>query len=453
MCRTQMSIQRLAVILVVVLSFVSPGAAPATDQTPSVLNSPTDYAALLPGPADLESIGLNRPGMHHSGFYGVDYSQTFTEVGDAMRADPYAWSRGAITLPASPSVGTESMLRDAGWLRLHEQLMGAPHEGFPDTLAVAIATGVEEYADTEGAAAAYRALSNPDVLASMTESSSIAPVETTRPFGSASGMWRVETERWTGATSTVLTLWVQSDRFIAGVTMFDFTLENEPDPGALEQLMRLLLMRLDAPGTKYAPGLSLCALRLGGPGVTPGSDRYETLNGIVVPLFGDTPESLVQRQAENDEQGIVDRYAVFQDIVSSPLAAPESQAYFNGWSIDFEDETAAETFQRETEQRFSGFTVVEDFQMLPDPPDMGSSAIGYTYKLDDTYVTTLSIRSGDLVTAVRIGGTREPVPDVTESLMAVQLERLEQSSCMESVPVPDQLLGRVPYVQYDLRQR
>jgi hypothetical protein len=467
MCRPSRGIVSGAriVVLVTVLSLLIVSA-PAVAQTPPPATyQPLDIAAILLQPADLDAEGM--PG------FGVDIGQTWTTIGSAVAAGPYAFSRGGIDLGGVPGAG--GILEDAGWLRLHELLLATPDPADPNSYAVVVVSGVEEFATADGAAAAFAAFGQEQALSAMT-GGTVTALPDVAPMGDQSGVWRVETTTSdTGTPVSALTRWVRLDTLIVSVVIADLGGQSPPDPTALDRLTSRLLGRVEAArgvvvppclpshdagasldqglarvgpaADLHMPGLSLCALRLEGDGVVPLLDRYTTRDGIAIPLFGETPEDVAAAQAEGEQDGLVDSFIARFLLEDSPQAVADGPVQVASRLDVFTDEAAATAWFDASEARLraeSADVTLVSFE--PGTPALGEASATYVGTLNDTgaFITTSTARFDNLVVAVRVVNTTGAVPEITQSMLLAQVTCMQQGGCLLPVEPPAILVASLP---------
>lgn len=414
---------RLSALLIVVCIVLGPFSKPVGSHAQQDNAAPIDIAAILISPSDLEREGLAG--------YGLDYSQTFTAIDDALLAEPYAYSRGAIGLSTFPSA--RELLRDAGWNRMREQLLGVPEAVNPSLFAAAVASGIEEYASADGAAAAFDAMSEQRALESMMVGS-VETMDTTDSFGDESGMWRIRGAAAEGTSTVSVTLWARVDNRIVGVSGAVFGGDAEPDTEMLESLMSRLLRRLDRAERTSAPGLSTQVLRLGGDQAVPIFDRYSIIDGEALARMEETEDELARREDEAADKGVLHEYYLSQRIADSPLRQGDD-VHYRIWLQVYEDESAAKTRLAGTEERLRE-AEYEDLDISNRALRVGDEAIAYSYILEEAHVSTISVLVGDELMTVQISSTSEPVLDVLEELAEQQVACVEERSCVEPAPIP-----------------
>jgi hypothetical protein len=388
-----------------------------------------DLAALLLRPSDLEAAGLDG--------YGAAEGQTFTTIEEAVTAMPYADSRGSIAFANFSSAA--DLLRETGWQRFHERMLATSDEDDPARYGAAVYSGIEEYADADGAAIAYAQFTEERALRALMNGTP-EPVDDAPSLGDASGMWVFRGEATdSGEPYIELTIWTLVDNFIVSVDITDFLGTEQPDPALIEQLMERLLGRIADADTMEASGLSNRMVRLTGWQVSPVLDGYGVLDSDIVPLWGESAADMQARQDEADEFGIIDTYILRQRLSPSSLAQ-DDRLFYQVYASTFGDRAGARAYMDDFGQGLQNDESVSDLEISEVDTDLGNEAIAYTYSLAGDNRTQLAVRNGAHVTLMQIRFAKEPLVDVVTELVEQQMRCVEdKNACREPMVAPEEL--------------
>lgn len=141
--------------------------------------APLDLAAMVLTPADLAAEGLEG--------YGANEGFTWTTLDDAERGRGVTYSvdsRGRINLGGI--AGAIGLLDETDWRRIHELRLALPAEPGSTDIGDTVWSGIEEFADADGAAEAFAFFAQKRRI-----SNAVEEIEGTATLGEQSALWRL----------------------------------------------------------------------------------------------------------------------------------------------------------------------------------------------------------------------------------------------------------------------
>lgn len=451
-------LRRMLAIVCVTTLLLAPGVGLASAQGAPVSASPLDLSALLLYPADLERAGLGSN-------WGLDTGRSYRTVNAAISAPILSDGLGDIALQAVP--GASQLLQNAGFLRVQDLTLAVPRQDAPNKYAQEVDSGAMAFNTADGAVTAWDTLTTDDNLSAMLGigfTSVPAPA-----VGDEAKMFSVQVPSVNGNSPyATLTEWARTGRFIAGVSITDYTDQKPPRQSDLESLTQTLVARLAAAAPTstsclarlqsleavhpllarqlepaadaVAPGISTCVLRFDSsvPGFLPAFDAYTLIDGNEIPWMGDTGAAVAEREARDASEG---RMTGYQVGVTFPSGSSTMRS--DSWIDVFSDPAGVQADLDNTGTRLQdqGLQVT-----MAQAPAIGDGAVAYTAVDPDSGAVAVAVyaRVGNVFVGTRLSGPPEmtlPSIDTVAGIVEAQVACLNQTGCLDPYPIPAALLG------------
>jgi outer membrane protein assembly factor BamB len=375
---------------------------------------PVDLAAMVLRPSDFEAEGTELMGETH--IHRAEGRWNYLPTG--RMTFPEAVEESAVASMPDHLVGQLFLdLAETGWRQqFRSVLTGA------DDSPVFVST-VAEYADEDGAGAAFDLLTNIDDVPGVRELDDIADiVDESAAHRDTSSLLTVDGSR--------ITVMFRIGNFIGTIRVYEI---DPVDHDLLEALAERTVERIEQVLDGELGGLSHLVLRLD-IAVSPFIERYDLLDDDFLP-FWDESEDERDERAEGWEDR-TDSYRLDQAI---PLDSRELQEVprYAVIIIRFEDEDAAADF-------LAGVLDQRETRPLDDGAEFGDESLTFAEEFDWLGVTRVGFRIfarvGDSVVNMTIDAPDAgPDLDILEELMDLQLECLDAGAC-PAQPIPSGLL-------------
>ena len=403
------------------------GAWPATrSATAARASTPLDVAAMT-----LVLTDVGEPGLALAGGGRVSLPDVASRI-----------ARGRGQWRSDEAAALSNALAGAGWQRGYESRLAVLQHEVPDRRGAMVVSSVAEYAEVPGATAAYALLASNGSLASARE----LPVPT--PVGDESRMTRTFVPGPGAATpARRLELTFRLGNLIGAVAMVDLADERQPGIATLQALAARLLARIEAVRAGGAPGLEPRVLRLDRPGMPPPVyDVYDRIRGETFPLYGVDPEDAADR--EHLYGGAIDVYTYERFLTTGDVVG--ATPYYAVKLYRFSDSAAAAAWLEGAPEAlfadpgsFLNLGLVQEAATIGE----GSRTIEYEFPATDTVTTRgyrVYARIGSEVARVQLDGAPEVPLAVVESFARAQAACLAVPTCLETPPLPPELLSRAP---------
>ena len=382
------------------------------------------------GELDVAAIPLVPEDVDEPGF-GLLGGMLIASVDEA--AQIAASNRGG----ASPENVAEfaGILEDVGWQRDYLVGLGLPDEDNPDTYEVLIDSGVEEYADADGAGESFEIFGDPDAF------TSVEAEEVRRAPRIADEARMVQ---FTGEVPEAnlsfqgLSIQFRVDNLVAYVTVYDYA-GGAPEADTVEELARRLLERVEAVRAADEPGTSAAVLRLPGDSLAESRENYVRLAGETIPYFGEAADA----QASRDEQyaDVSDIYVLSQQVATGE-EDPADDLRYVVFLHRFGNERAASRWM-ETERERLDLTAEDAPFLIPEAEGIGEESFAYETlpdrdtALESRYV--LYTRAGADVAIMDLSAGSDVSFDALTDLAETQVDCLEAGACPDPASLPEEL--------------
>ena len=410
--------------LLMLVAFAAPALRPApTSAARADEAEPLDLAAMVLTPDDLEAEGLEGYGVALGG------SRSPETV-----AATFAFPRGAADDEA------RALFADAGLVQAYElELARWPEAG--DTPLASVASTIHEYADEDGAAEAF------DALTDWGDVDTAEEVDGDETIGDASAVF---SRRGTTAEPFhALELTFRSGHLTAMVRLVDYT-GDEPAVADIERLATRLLERIDSRLDEREGGLSELAIRFAGEGVLPMWDYYYAADGEVWRSARETAEDAAEAEETMADSGLTDEYDIGQQIVTN--GTREQDTYLYSWVQQFVDEDAASARLNRELDRQAENEDFDDLEELDGLAEYGDESVAYRQTLHwesndvDLVYQTYVLRAGSQLAYVQLIAPEASPVTALEDLAAAQAACLEAGACDEPAALPEDLAVMVETV-------
>lgn len=325
-------------------------------------------------------------------------------------------------------------LAASGWRRHYESRLTAPNEETPGRPSATVDSAVTEYADPDGAAAAFA------LLAAASPGAAGRPVRGLVPFGDESRITRTAVAgAEPGAPADRFALSFRSDNLVANVAIADLVGDREWGVLVLERLAAVFLVRVDAVRGAGLPGLAPRLLRLDDPGLPPPlADGYDRRAGTTFPLDGVDPDDAADR--EGLYGAAIDVYSYERTLPMRGTAVP---AYYGVKLYRFPDALAAAAWLAEAPERlladpgsFLSLAPLADAAVVGDD----SRTLAYSFPASESVVARghrVYARLGNAVARVQLDADPEAPLAVVEAFARAQVACLAATAaCDAPPPVP-----------------
>jgi hypothetical protein len=321
-------------VLIVIFGFGTVMPVGMRASTPEATASLVDLPAAVLTPGDAEAIGISGLGRFQNGYYR-DLAQFAAIRSDFLQ----------IPLP-----DVESALAEAGYLQGYTTNLGIPQEpGNPDSPPTRVVfTSIYQYADNEGASAAFVFNTEYSGVTIATVDTSITP---SAPVGDEMIMTRTTsaTMEEEGPSDQVDTVFRDGDIVAAtGIIDYGMTVEDVESPAPVdpelvaqvEQLAARLIERITMAREGSGPGLANIALSINAEGADPGfsSEGYRRIEGEDIPYYNGFQDDFLEIATAD----VISAYEVGQGL-GSPSADP-FDPYFGSRIFAFSNDDAAAAF-------------------------------------------------------------------------------------------------------------
>jgi hypothetical protein len=369
--------------------------------------------AATDAPLDLAAAALTPSDLAQAGFLGYRFADGDTRS-PADTAAAFAFQYDL------PEDAVHAAFAGEGLRQSYELVLTLGAENAE--AAGSVASTIHEYADEDGAAAAFAFWSATIARAANTDAVANEPVGD-ESFAA----------RWRGATAAsfrALDLTFRAGRLLVSIRLASLP-GGESAIGVAETLAVRLLERIEARQAAPAGGLSARTLRLSGPGAVDHWDYYTRVDG-------EGPADLLDEKTVIE--GLVEDFGVSQRLRTSWATAEDT--YFYAFVQRYSDEeTAAARFagawaRQEADERF------EDLAELPDWDGYGDESIAYTQTFAwaphgaDLIYQSAQIRVGDQLALVQLIAPVAWPTEALAALAAAQTACLEVERCPVATPLP-----------------
>lgn len=391
-------------------------------------------ALLLPGAL----VGLARPAAQLAGAAELT-DLAAAAVSPTEAGEGYTWLRGAYrTDPAAPgAIGGDpgdlgvygGLYADNSARQTYFHHLQLPSDDDPDLVARRIMAVLAEFADADGAAAAFADL-NELVLAD-----GYVPTRSVPEIGDEAATLRGEFAAEGGDTYDELRLLVRAGPFFVDLMLLDYE-GDAPSATEIVGLGEAVVERL-AGGSEAGARLGLAVARTGGEAVTTWYDYATRRDGDQLPTAGARPGQLDDADAYYDEWGVTDAYHYVATIEREEWVAHAVDLFATA-----DDEAAAaflaQTIGWWTETPPAGYADVEP---VADAAPLGDESATFAYErelADGTeaagYVTWM--RAGGRVAAVTLEAAAGVPPEAAAALAAAGAACLAEAGCAGLLPMP-----------------
>jgi hypothetical protein len=407
------------------------------------LASPTAAAQRGPEPIDLASIILTTTDLEREGLegYGV------------IGASPYTLPTDAAVISAVQGLDEEEVtetLEDAGYVGSYVLSQHVPAD--PDAPAGEssrrLVSRVYAFEDEDGAAAAF------EVIADESEMAENEAEDTDLRIGDEAELTSLAFEEDNfsfGVPYNQLELEILYDRLVLEVSALDFEVTRRTNPDRVEgeavtALGERLVERAEAALEGDAPDLWLRTLKLeGDSGIAPYL-AYDLLDGDPIRTAFETDDAFVSRVEGDEEAGMVS-YLSQQQLLTEGTSAEGAIRYYNNF-LRFESPRAASAYLDDSLDRLAArYGDAEEIEL---PDDLGDASLGVSFEFEfegERYpISQLLVQINDEVVILWIeqdlptDAQPEVSPDLLVELGEAQVECVEEESCTEPVPMPDELV-------------
>lgn len=405
----------LGILLLPLLAFPASGAAQRLDRPP------LDLAAMVLTPADIEAANLDWRGS-------TDYAHRSSEL---LFAEAYM-ELVAESVDA-PDDTITAALEEAGLIRAYQSHLtpGTVADGDAER---SIVSWIVEYADRDGAAAAWAFLRDQPALPGVTE------VDDLESFGDASyAVLEEGDDPDTGVPYAILETSVLIGRLHIGVWLLDWG-GAEPGIEDAEALTQTLVENVEEGRVSLAAGLSNQVLRLTGDTVEPRTDTYTLRDGRAIPLYNDTVD-VAEIEEDAAAMGLTDDYRVWQYLFRGTGDQEDDSVYYLTVMRFVDDEAAADWLAARPDaiNSYESFT---DVEFVPeDDLDYGDAAFSYTATSvnTDTHFHNITVQVDDQIVILDLSGPATAPVDAIAPLAEAQITCLEEGECMEPMELPQAL--------------
>jgi hypothetical protein len=380
-----------------------------------------DLPAMTLTPSELDEAGYDDLGLSYGGLKTLD-----------VAAQDDAEIRGGAT--ADNDAEYARLLRDAGWQGAHESLFAAPNADDPNEFSRRIWSIVTQYADDEGAARAFAALSDGgDVTAFTVEELPWSDESADGSRVDDATLWRYDTTRQsTGAPFHALELHLRLGNLTAFLSLQEEG-ERQPDVTAIRPLADALLHRVDAVKANSGPRLSASALRFALPSDVSSYDNYARLNGVEVRYYGESPAAAKRRVATYPDVPAI--YVVYQYL---PVGEPDESddVTFRSYTYQFDSESAASAWSKKAA---AGVELMENAPAFGDESFLCACAGGTTSDGTAPHGYAAVIRVGARVVLFNLLAAWDISPEAFIDVAQAQTDCLANAGCLQPTPIPESL--------------
>jgi hypothetical protein len=391
---------------------------------------PLDLAAMALTPADIEDADLSWEG---SGDYGVRSSRL-------LYADAYVEVAAAFLFASEERLA--ATFEEAGLIRAHDVLL-SPRKVADGDVGRDIFSSVVEYADRDGAAAAWAFLQDLPRAGEMLE------VEGLDAVGEAAyAVLEAGDDPDTGDPYASLETSVLVGRFHLSVLVADWG-GTEPGIEDAEALTRALVEKAEQGLRSLVPGLSNQVLRLTGETVNTTSDTYTLREGRDISLYNDPVEDPEDVEARLEAIGQTDAYRVWQELVPATGNQGDDSVYYLS-VIRFVDDAAAAAWLADRPDAIEAYDSFTDVKFVPDDEvDYGDAAFSYTAEsvTTGTHFHNITVQVDDQIVILDISGPTTAPVDAIAPLVEAQLACLEAGECLEPMELPEALADFLEEIQ------
>ncbi len=415
-------------------------------------DAPLDLAALILHSDDLDWLVEDLDLVNLEDYpYGMWISASHTTIKEAMMDDMYAPGRGSLNLTGPAGEAVATILEDADWIRTQGEFMVLPEPGFEEEqISLGVGVTIEEFADEDGAEAAFDAFDEEELILSLTEHSEGSRLDApSLTIDVPAVMWETSGRRWDAAGETQM-LWARLDNMIVSVAFYSAG-HGLPDNDVIATLLDLQLKRLVHAEHLHQPNTSACAPRFDDDQVLDKRSEYSVLNGQAFPWSEFISyEELADRQATIEAEGVVHSYFTSQRIDDTAVGAYDGTFWFAGRVWIFTDEASAEAYVENTGERLAEEPAFLNIEKIDELPNLGDGAVVYNYDgVDDFPASIITVQVGEMVFSIRLGSMIDYQPESVIELAEAQLDRLDDGACDDALEVPGSLLDSIelPYRQ------
>ena len=247
-----------------------------------------DLAAMTLTPGDLAAAGLD-------GYVVADGGTAFADGIIASTAAGRGLSEADVA----------AVLEGAGLSRRHESALYHPVDpADPESdVDLVVSSYAMEFRDQAGAAAAW------EFLEDETGSATARDLPELRDLGDGSEVTVDSGEDADGSPYHLLDLTIRTGPRILGVAVIDWS-GGEPSPVLMHALGERLLERAERVTAHPTAGLGSRVVRVVGPDTTPILDRYTLQDGVPLPIAGEPPPEVRERDSDDVLNEPSDRYEV-----------------------------------------------------------------------------------------------------------------------------------------------